>query len=556
MSITSGLAPITQIRNRVASLAYANGGDVNTKRQAMLAKLGFPSGITNEQLDAAIAEEERISGVASGGNNTPIIEPPTIKNDAQDDAKEDLDEVNSKEKTLEDIANDLTDFSKMMAPGKMTQGYVIETGSISTPEIRRYNTGGIAGLGEMIEEKSDENLDMMIADQGARKGISAVEQRSNLIKKTLAQSGRTISEEDANMFGIGEISFEEAINKSMPNMDMIRAERNEMQQRQLGFAKGGIAALAEGGEVEDDEDEGGIKLLGKDGILFDPSNPTDYALAIPGIGLIGLGVKAVTKAPAIIKAANAAFKSAGKAAKKKGFNVRDPKSGKILSDVDAGKATVIGSTTTGKVLRGSAVVGLGGKLLPEGEEKVETKKEEEIITEPSSLEDTRTFFEKLKDAPGNLFKELQDDPEFRARFLAGSMNMMKPVEGFVPVSGVNQFYDAFEDKRQEQLASKLAAAKIAAANKGDSIFENILAGTDEIGSIAVLPTNVKLSLFAGAEDLVATPQGAQIMGVEAGSPVDDSMMITLIQQLQSAGYSGTNLENAIKATIQPVPLPE
>ena len=136
------------------------------------------------------------------------------------------------------------------------------------------------------------------------------------------------------------------------------------------------------------------------------------------------------------------------------------------------------------------------------------------------------------------------------------MNMMKPVEGFVPVSGVNQFYDAFEDKRQEQLASKLAAAKIAAANKGDSIFENILAGTDEIGSIAVLPTNVKLSLFAGAEDLVATPQGAQIMGVEAGSPVDDSMMITLIQQLQSAGYSGTNLENAIKATIQPVPLPE
>ena len=408
----------------------------------------------------------------------------------------------------------------------------------------------------MIEEKSDENLDMMIADQGARKGISAVEQRSNLIKKTLAQSGRTISEEDANMFGIGEISFEEAINKSMPNMDMIRAERNEMQQRQLGFAKGGIAALAEGGEVEDDEDEGGIKLLGKDGILFDPSNPTDYALAIPGIGLIGLGVKAVTKAPAIIKAANAAFKSAGKAAKKKGFNVRDPKSGKILSDVDAGKATVIGSTTTGKVLRGSAVVGLGGKLLPEGEEKVETKKEEEIITEPSSLEDTRTFFEKLKDAPGNLFKELQDDPEFRARFLAGSMNMMKPVEGFVPVSGVNQFYDAFEDKRQEQLASKLAAAKIAAANKGDSIFENILAGTDEIGSIAVLPTNVKLSLFAGAEDLVATPQGAQIMGVEAGSPVDDSMMITLIQQLQSAGYSGTNLENAIKATIQPVPVPE
>ena len=59
MSITSGLAPI---RN------YANGGDINTKRQNMLAKLGFPSGMTNEDLDAAIAEEERISSIASGGN--------------------------------------------------------------------------------------------------------------------------------------------------------------------------------------------------------------------------------------------------------------------------------------------------------------------------------------------------------------------------------------------------------------------------------------------------------------------------------------------------------
>ena len=38
--------------------AYANGGDVNTERQNMLAKLGFPSGITNEQLDAAIAKEK------------------------------------------------------------------------------------------------------------------------------------------------------------------------------------------------------------------------------------------------------------------------------------------------------------------------------------------------------------------------------------------------------------------------------------------------------------------------------------------------------------------
>ena len=124
------------------------------------------------------------------------------------------------------------------------------------------------------------------------------------------------------------------------------------------------------------------------------------------------------------------------------------------------------------------------------------------------------------------------------------------------MSGVTQFYDAFEDKRQEQLASSLAAAKIAAATTGDSILDNVLSGTDEIGSISVLPSNVRLALFAGAEDLIATPKGAQIMGIEAGSQVDDSMMISLIQSLQSAGYSGTNLQDAIKATIQPAPVSE
>ena len=539
MSITSGLAPI---RN------YANGGDINTKRQNMLAKLGFPSGMTNEDLDAAIAEEERISSIASGGNAPKTAD--DLKQDVKDYVFDYTDPLEYA--TLPFLA------PKFAMRGKKIFDAVRGSGSSLSQNLR--------GIGAYI------GADVLARDVLGYEnpfGDDALDQANEDLKKVNEKEEQKVadaedkddSSEEEEEKGIGALEDQLAFFQGMMDPgemtggNIIASSGIDTPEIRR-YAKGGIAALAEGGEVEDDKDEGGIKLLGKDGILFDYTNPTDYALLIPGLGLIGLGARAITKAPAIIKAANAAFKSAGKAAKKKGFNVRDPKTGKILSDVDAGKATVIGSTTTGKVLRGSAAVGVGGKLLPEGEEKVETKKEEEIITEPLPPEDTRTFFEKLKDAPGNLFKELQDDPEFRARFLAGSMNMMRPVEGFVPVSGVTQFYDAFEDKRQEQLASKLAAAKIAAANKGDSIFENILAGTDEIGSIAVLPTNVKLSLFAGAEDLVATPQGAQIMGVEAGSPVDDSMMITLIQQLQSAGYYGTNLENAIKATIQPAPVPE
>ena len=53
--------------------AYANGGSLEQSfsdpmRQAMLAQLGFPSGMTNEQLDAAIIEQKRMSDISSGSN--------------------------------------------------------------------------------------------------------------------------------------------------------------------------------------------------------------------------------------------------------------------------------------------------------------------------------------------------------------------------------------------------------------------------------------------------------------------------------------------------------
>ena len=53
--------------------AYANGGPLEQSfsdpmRQAMLAQLGFPSGMTDEQLDAAIIEQKRMSDISSGSN--------------------------------------------------------------------------------------------------------------------------------------------------------------------------------------------------------------------------------------------------------------------------------------------------------------------------------------------------------------------------------------------------------------------------------------------------------------------------------------------------------
>ena len=101
------------------------------------------------------------------------------------------------------------------------------------------NRTGIESL--MMANGDEASTNRMMADQGARQSISAVEQRANMLQKTLGESGRTISNEDLNLFAMGEISFEDAISRARPNMDMVRAERNEMQQQQLGFAKGGEA---------------------------------------------------------------------------------------------------------------------------------------------------------------------------------------------------------------------------------------------------------------------------------------------------------------------------
>ena len=87
------------------------------------------------------------------------------------------------------------------------------------------------------------NMDRRIADLASNQGMAPATKRMMLIQKTATDMGRTISDKDAQLFGMGEISFEEAMSRAIPavDMDMVRAERNEMQQQQLGFAEGGEA---------------------------------------------------------------------------------------------------------------------------------------------------------------------------------------------------------------------------------------------------------------------------------------------------------------------------
>jgi len=103
------------------------------------------------------------------------------------------------------------------------------------------------GIGSLMGESglTMSNMDMMMADQAARQGMSPAEQRMMMIQKTAADMGRTISDDDAKAFGMGIISFEEAMNRAMPMVDMgqVAMERNMMQQEQLGFAAGGEASF-------------------------------------------------------------------------------------------------------------------------------------------------------------------------------------------------------------------------------------------------------------------------------------------------------------------------
>ena len=94
-----------------------------------------------------------------------------------------------------------------------------------------------AGLGSLIGEsgRTISNMDRMMAEQAARQGMSPAEQRMIMIQKTAADMGRTISDRDAQLFGMGEISFTEAMSRAKPSMDRVSGERNLMQQEQMFF---------------------------------------------------------------------------------------------------------------------------------------------------------------------------------------------------------------------------------------------------------------------------------------------------------------------------------
>ena len=108
---------------------------------------------------------------------------------------------------------------------------------------------------------------------------------------------------NVNLNGEGNLRGEVNLNPNVTAfMDAQSEDENDMKagiRAIFPFSTGG-RGYAEGGEVETEEED--IKLFGKDGALFDPTNPVDYALAIPGLGLLGAGAKGLSVAYKAYKA--------------------------------------------------------------------------------------------------------------------------------------------------------------------------------------------------------------------------------------------------------------
>ena len=89
-------------------------------------------------------------------------------------------------------------------------------------------------------------------------------------------------------------AISEGISKVFSDEDRLTDEQIEFLR--TSNYQGGRVNLAKGGEVEEEKEKDSSKLIGKDGWLFDHTNPLDYAMLIPGVGFVGWGAKVASAA--------------------------------------------------------------------------------------------------------------------------------------------------------------------------------------------------------------------------------------------------------------------
>jgi len=104
---------------------------------------------------------------------------------------------------------------------------------------------------------SDQEMNMMMANQGARQGISPVEQRAVAFTSYLNTTDRTAPEEVVNNYAMGNMSFDDAIQLSQPiqviDEVVVTGQMPDMAQEQRQAMAAGMTTPVGGGAISNAE---------------------------------------------------------------------------------------------------------------------------------------------------------------------------------------------------------------------------------------------------------------------------------------------------------------
>ena len=435
-----------------------------------------------------------------------------FSNDAVDDAKEDVDEANKKETDKDDenltkeekLINGLAalaeNYASSQGVGSAPQGIagnMIKGTAINTPEITRYQAGGIV---DMIPQEP-----MMMANGGIakfaagkeviKKGVKkVVKKTAKQIKAAKDKAAKTKATREANK------AAKEAQEAASKTKALEVAE--ETASMPLRPSPGYLDAFPPSTAAAIASKSARAMMLARQAKRNAKPIATVAALGGTGLGIAGAGISAAINA----------FKDP---------EVIPPKDSTIAAEVKLPDDSLKDILYNKSLARAQAA----GR------------------NEPSFIDYVASF-------PGGFSEKSNKDPEFQRQMMAGFLAMMKPTEGFVPRNAFVDFGEAAlaEKTRQEgevpdqlKLIEQLSEnPELMEAYKGfqkatkPQTFEELQNASN------ALVASVKNKLYGGPSKKPILKKGSQATGDP--QPID---AITLYQMYKEAGEDSAAFASVI-----------
>ena len=414
-------------------------------------------------------------------------------------------------------------------------------------------------LSELVQNKSPfATVAAMVLD--TRQGMAqkmTEPPTSTVADKVAAQTGLpSVAQLQNNqdprlMAGVGNmpITPRDSVDTPMTGVAQLPAEQM--------MADGGIVGYQEGGDV---------KYFGRDGVIFDTTNPLDYLMAVPGLGVgygaARLGYKGLKALPALGRTLNPSggFKNLktalgrrqlGKATKGSKTDTelrsrtmkgrRDPETGRIRSDEAIGAGVLAPYARYGSGAAGLGALGyFGSGLLPEGSEE-ELKANKPVL----DMSDKSTFDKEgfMKD----FYRQMQLTGRNVATDKSGQGLLGSVLGGYGKATGDLAASDEAQENKLAQLgvsalakgrvtpADRIRAIKIIDERKLNQEYRQEAVNAVEANPAAVqaalrnygIVASGEEQLVAEYENLLAQIDGAEVLNQISGVPSAPS----------TAGYS-------------------